>query len=332
MILSMLPITALATYSVDEDVTTVTEQVSQPALRSMMPLKEVKKTLDLTAYLPHELQAFPVSKLQEMLEMQETPAVYVKRNYIEGTYVLIDGDDYTAFGSSETIDLYGDGRQEWLRLEVIGGTADQLNPNNVRYVVTVKMTPLKSLFVSQVYTHDRGRITILDNYTSISGNYSSAGELKWRILNLGTTYKMKLFEAAPETNIGIWAYYLGLELNSVYENVNVKAIRDRDNSDVTSILFGQTDMSVSGGMARSVEDKWDVITFTLWREGESQKSTVSFDIKLREVGVVFGDRMRYMPMPPICVQMCGIRTVSTTTARKAMMKIPSCLSRDSRLM
>ena len=284
MILSMLPITALATYSVDEDVTTVTEQVSQPALRSMMPLKEVKKTLDLTAYLPHELQAFPVSKLQEMLEMQETPAVYVKRNYIEGTYVLIDGDDYTAFGSSETIDLYGDGRQEWLRLEVIGGTADQLNPNNVRYVVTVKMTPLKSLFVSQVYTHDRGRITILDNYTSISGNYSSAGELKWRILNLGTTYKMKLFEAAPETNIGIWAYYLGLELNSVYENVNVKAIRDRDNSDVTSILFGQTDMSVSGGMARSVEDKWDVITFTLWREGESQKSTVSFDIKLREVG------------------------------------------------
>ena len=280
MILSMLPVTALATYSVDED-TSAAAQASQPAVQSMMPLKEVEKTLDLTAYLPHELQAFPVSKLQEMLGMQETPAVYVKRNYIGSTYVLIDSDDYTAFGSSETIDLYGDGRQEWLRLEVIGGTADQLNPNNVRYVVTVKMTSLKSLFVSQVYAHDRGRITILDDYTSISGNYSSAGELKWRILNLGTTYKMQLFEAA---NVGIWPYYLGLELNSVYENVNVKAIRDRDNSDVTSILFGQTDMSVSGGMARSVEDKWDIITFTLWREGESQKSTVSFDIKLREVG------------------------------------------------
>ncbi len=30
MILSMLPITALATYSVDEDVTTVTEQYRSP--------------------------------------------------------------------------------------------------------------------------------------------------------------------------------------------------------------------------------------------------------------------------------------------------------------
>lgn len=283
MILSMLPVTALATYSVDED-TSATAQASQPAVQSMMPLKEVKKTLDLTAYLPHELQAFPVSKLQEMLEMQETPAVYVKRNYVEGSRSPstgdISNDDYTAFGSSETIDLYGDGQQETLRLEVIGGTADQLNPNNVRYVVTVKMTPLQSLFVPQVYTHSREKINILNNKSFISVLHSTEGTA-WQTLFLATTYDIQSFYGARGDGSGIYPYYLGLELNSVYENVNVKAIREEDNSDVTSELFGQPDMSISGGLEKYIYEE-DIITFTLWREGESQESTVNFNINLSQ--------------------------------------------------
>lgn len=278
----MLPVTALATYSVDED-TSATVQASQPAVQSLLPLKEVEKTLDLTAYLPHELQAFPVSKLQEMLEMQETPAVYVKRNYVEGSRSPstgdISNDDYAAFGSSETIDLYGDGRQETLRLEVIGGTADQLNPDNVRYVATIKMTPLQSLFVPQVYTHNREKINILNNKSYISVHHSTEGT-EWQTLYLATTYDIESFYGVRGDGSGVYPYYLGLELNSVYENVNVKAIREEDNSDdVTSALFGQPDMSVSGGLEKYIYEK-DIITFTLWREGESQESTVSLNINL----------------------------------------------------
>lgn len=278
----MLPVTALATYSVDED-TSATVQASQPAVQSLLPLKEVEKTLDLTAYLPHELQAFPVSKLQEMLEMQETPAVYVKRNYVEGSRSPstgdISNDDYAAFGSSETIDLYGDGREETLRLEVIGGTADQLNPDNVRYVATIKMTPLQSLFVPQVYTHNREKINILNNKSYISVHHSTEGT-EWQTLYLATTYDIESFYGVRGDGSGVYPYYLGLELNSVYENVNVKAIREEDNSDdVTSALFGQPDMSVSGGLEKYIYEK-DIITFTLWREGESQESTVSLNINL----------------------------------------------------
>lgn len=281
MILSMLPVTALATYSVDEDVTTVTEQVSQPALRSMMPLKEVKKTLNLTAYLPHELQAFPVSKLQEMLGMQETPAVYVKRSYktdFGDVYEPGTNDNYAAFGSSESIDLYGDGLQETLQLEVIGGTADQLNPNNVRYIATVKMTPLKSLFVPQAYTHNREEIEILNNRSYVARRHFTDGTER-KTLYLGTTYDLQSFFGARGDGSGVYPYYLGLVLNSVYENVNVKAIRERDNFDVTSALFNQPNMSVSGGLERYVYEE-NIITFTLWREGESQESAVSLGIDL----------------------------------------------------
>lgn len=274
----MLPVTALATYSVDEDAS-ATVQASQPALQSMMPLKEVKKTLDLTAYLPHELQEFPVSKLQELLGMQETPAVYVKRNYktdYGDAYFPGINDNYTAFGSSESIDLYGNGLQETIQLEVIGGTADQLNPNNVRYIVTVKMTPLKSLFVPQAYTHNREEIEILDTY--VAKRYSTDGT-EWKTLYLGTTSDLQSFFGARGDGSGVYPYYLGLALNRVYENVNVKAIRERDNFDVTSALFNQPNMSVSGGLERYVYEK-DIITFTLWREGESQKSAVSLGINL----------------------------------------------------
>lgn len=281
MILSMLPVTALATYSVDED-TSATAQASQPAVQSLLPLKEVEKTLDLTGYLPHELQAFPVSKLQEMLEMQETPAVYVRRNYktdYGNTYFPSTNDDYASFGSSETIDLYGNGLQETLQLEVIGGTADQLNPDNVRYVATIKMTPLQSLFVPQVYTHNREKIHILNNKSYISVLHSTEGT-EWQTLYLATTYDIESFYGVRGDGSGVYPYYLGLELNSEYENVNVKAIREEDNSDdVTSALFGQPDMSVSGGLEKYIYEK-DIITFTLWREGESQESTVSLNINL----------------------------------------------------
>ena len=292
MILSMLPVTALATYSVDEDAS-ATVQASQPALYSMMPLKEVKKTLDLTAYLPHELQAFPVSKLQELLGMQETPAVYAKRYTYRAGH-----DSYTAFDSSGTVDLYGYGTVDTFQLEVIGGTADPLDPDNVRYIVTVNMTSAGSLFVPQVYTHDRHDRKEIEIIRSSALGYSHAsGEEGWKQLNLETTYDL---QSLYDPSVGVWPYYLGLELNSVYENVHVQAIRERDGSDVTSMLFGQTNMAVSGGMDRSLEDKWDIITFTLWRDGEAQESTVRLDFKLVQ-------SQRYVWGSNLCADVDGAR-------------------------
>ena len=273
------------------------EPVDTPTLYSMMPLKEVKKTLDLTAYLPHELQAFPVSKLQELLGMQETPAVYAKK-YDYYVDVKNNHASYTAFDSSGTIDLYGvygDARQDTFQLEVIGGTADPLNPDNVRYIVTVNMTSVQSLFVPQVYTHDRKEIEI---FRSSALAYSHAsGEEGWNQLHLETTYDL---QSLYDPSVGVNPYYLGLELNSVYENVHVQAIRERDGSDVTSKLFGQTNMAVSGGMDRSPEDKWDIITFTLWRDGEAQESTVRLDFKLVQ-------SQRYVWGSDLCADVDGAR-------------------------
>ena len=265
------------------------EPVDTPTLYSMMPLKEVKKTLDLTAYLPHELEAFPVSKLQELLGMQETPVVYAKRH----------DDDYAAIDPSGTIDLYGDPNRDTFQLEVIGGTADPLDPNNVRYIVTVKITPLKSLFVPQVYTHDRKEITVIDRLSSVNTYHSSDGR-RFQMLFIGAIYDNDSFfvptgdgrPSRPER-----PFYLGLELNSVYENVHVKA--STLSSDVTSMLFGQTDMSTSGGLERYMSNGND-INFVLWREGESKQSVVT-------LGFTLESYQRFVQGHEVCADVDGAR-------------------------
>lgn len=158
MILSMLPITALATYSVDEDVTTVTEQVSQPALRSMMPLKEERVSINLEGLLRSELESYATSNLvakinekitneAHKINLNENEAVWAKWSYqdADGNYVN-KSDDFVRLGDTTDLADYSD-YNTGIRAELIVGKVDQLNLNNLRYIVEIQTTALNDMFM-----------------------------------------------------------------------------------------------------------------------------------------------------------------------------------------
>ena len=297
MVLTMLPVTALATgvaddvtpAPVEETVGTVQEEAAAPqeeemaapavkssesgiSVQSMLPLKEIHKELDLTGYLPHELEAFPVAKLVELLGMEKTPAVWAKYDYLDANKQrwVSTTDGFTAFDGSGTINL--NANEDSFQLEVIAGTADQLALDNVRYVVTVKITPMAKFFVPTIYTENREKVTIYENEPPVT-YYRGYHYVYIRHFIDGT-----LFPDTSNVSDAEAIYYLGLTLNSVFQGVHVKAIDESSGNDVTSELFDNTDMSVSGGMKRNWVMRGD-ITFTLWRDGESEASefVIAFD-------------------------------------------------------
>ena len=166
MILSMLPITALATYSVDEDVTTVTEQVSQPALRSMMPLKE-EREYQFEGLLRSELESYATSNLvakinekitneAHKINLNENEAVWVKWSYqdADGNYVN-KSDDFVRLGDTTDLADYSD-YNTGIRAELIVGKVDQLNLNNLRYIVEIQTTALNDMFMVTPANKARG--------------------------------------------------------------------------------------------------------------------------------------------------------------------------------
>lgn len=175
MILSMLPITALATYSVDEDVTTVTEQVSQPALRSMMPLKEERVSINLERLLRSELESYATSNLvakinekitneAHKINLNENEAVWAKWSYqdADGNYVN-KSDDFVRLGDTTDLADYSD-YNTGIRAELIVGKVDQLNLNNLRYIVTIQTTALTDMFTVTIANKDRATMDVFESF------------------------------------------------------------------------------------------------------------------------------------------------------------------------
>lgn len=127
----------------------------QAELASMLPLRERYFTLDMTDYFPNELKNLQlntvVSGLQERgadIASDADIAVWAKWGYYDenGDYVS-ENDNYTVIGESRTIDFSNDSPSSYsttesFSIELIVGTVDQLNSDNVRYHLTVKTANL----------------------------------------------------------------------------------------------------------------------------------------------------------------------------------------------
>ena len=114
--------------------------------RSLLPLTEKQFTLDLTGYFSEELKAVQLQAVvQGLTPLGDDPAetelskytVWAKRIYNDETGALLYGDGgYTKIGPEQTLDLsglYGD-----CIFDLIVGTSNQLDPNNVRCVVNLR--------------------------------------------------------------------------------------------------------------------------------------------------------------------------------------------------
>lgn len=139
------------------------------ALMSLLPIKEYRYLdLDMTGYLPYELENVAVSAvlsgMKEQNPSDDLPEVD------EGDLVVwakgYNNDDFTIVGQDGTIDLSPEYQgSNSARFELVVGTDDQLDMSNVRYILDIEVTPSDELLTATARTADRqGVIDVYDSY------------------------------------------------------------------------------------------------------------------------------------------------------------------------
>ncbi|MCL2152229.1 MAG: S-layer homology domain-containing protein [Oscillospiraceae bacterium] len=139
-----------------------------PGIRpqSLLPLQETYVTLDLKSYPPASLREVKfytvLSELsQDQIAEDEAAVVWIKRS--SGS----DDDRFEIAKQTDTIDLSpeGNNRKTSFELELIVGTANQLDPNNKRYIVSVETSSRADFYNFSVYTEsDRERVNAQVEY------------------------------------------------------------------------------------------------------------------------------------------------------------------------
>lgn len=207
MLVSLLPVTALAEEAVDDgepvigeetEVVEETEAVEEapdvelseigvwvgddyiraeegPALMSLLPLTEKYYTLNLRGYLPDELKAVSLETIKSAVPKYGTTgsiegdiAVWARWGHQteDGDWVY-ENDDFTILGDAETIDLSTAYRwDDTLTLELIVGTADQFDPGNTRYIISVLVRGVADLLTFNAADENRREIDVYGVYIS----------------------------------------------------------------------------------------------------------------------------------------------------------------------
>lgn len=130
----------------------------QVAPQSLLPLKEVSlNDVDLTGFLPAELKQVKVSAVLSSDQLNDAQAVVWAKGY--------RNDDFIVIGSNGTMDLsLEEDWDNWEYLQLIVGTADQLDPNNIRYNIGIRVTPYQDMLTFQAANENRTAITVFGSY------------------------------------------------------------------------------------------------------------------------------------------------------------------------
>lgn len=260
MLISMLPTASLAANQVE---------ATGPDLAiytSMLPLEEHRFEVDFTKKLPAELKAVPVKEIFQGsgYTIKDSDVVsWSKESYSES-------DDFVTIGANGTVDVsqvysYNDRAT----LTMIVGTADQLNPNNIRYIVDVKVSPLEDLLVFDAATQNRQKIEVYNH-----NNYYSDGGYVWDGNNV-SVYQIS-------TNPANYKYgdtaYISMDFGESWKDAGLTATvysgyyktqSELPTSTVTDSVWAQNDLAAAGGFLGSYnyvrEDGSQAFTLALKR-------------------------------------------------------------------
>jgi len=143
---------------------------------SLLPLQETRLTVDLTKYLPAELEEVGVNAVLTGQTIAEGAAVVWAKGYQDDNYTIADKNAKLNLSPSY-------GSETSIYLELIVGTADQLDTNNKRYLVTAKISPISDFLAFSAFTETGDKIDVFDQYYTIDteGPYYRVdiGEGKW---------------------------------------------------------------------------------------------------------------------------------------------------------
>ena len=144
---------------------------------SLLPLKEVHLEVDLTKFLPAELKNVGISTVLPGQSVADGAAVVWAKGYSD--------DNFTIADKNVKFDLSpGRGSSSPVYLELIVGTADQLDKSNIRYIVNADICPLSDVLTFSAFTKDGEALQVFDQYCSDDGNGGqryqfNIGEGKW---------------------------------------------------------------------------------------------------------------------------------------------------------
>ncbi|MDO4295478.1 MAG: putative Ig domain-containing protein [bacterium] len=116
---------------------------------SLLPLREVRGYLMLNAYSEEELKAMPLETLLGLLKDEDGNPIEIPEDAeVVWTYFKDeDGnrlyEEYHMIGRDETVDVSAmSSRTTRYTMEMIVGTGTQLNPDNIRYIITTYVNAL----------------------------------------------------------------------------------------------------------------------------------------------------------------------------------------------
>ena len=200
------------------------------AALSLLPLKEKTLSVDLSAYTPVELTAVSVDSIfMGENALTDTDSVMWTYSY---------GDDFTVSASGDDLDLSYSTTSTSATWEMIVGQADQLDADNIRYMVQLTLNGSQNWLTPTVYTQDgtgkRTEISVADSYYS---DYYSSGENGRR-----------LYIRVPEREMGNASQvYVGL-------NINKDAFEDTQ-FDRLKVYEGKFDTAAEAESAKEITDR-----------------------------------------------------------------------------
>lgn len=128
---------------------------------SLLPLTEKRLTVDLSAYTPAELT------------MVSLDSVFTGEYALDETQKVVwtfgaNGDDYLVANAGDIINISCDTYDDSASCQMIVGEADQLAEENIRYIITLDLTPSREWLIPTIYSQDnsgtREEIIVKENY------------------------------------------------------------------------------------------------------------------------------------------------------------------------
>lgn len=174
-------------------------------LRSLLPISETSLSVDLTGFTPVELTRVSLSSVnfgEEQLGSNGTKVSFKR---------LRSNDDYECTDLSGDAFLNATGGSNLIQWEMIVGTIDQLDENNVRYIVTGNKSYPYNWLTASVYSQQTGgeRVAVdpVDCHYSVYEAYD---------------YDM-VYISMPESLINNTNMYFSFQLSEPYSAKKIKA-------------------------------------------------------------------------------------------------------------
>lgn len=185
---------------------------------SLLPLAETRLTVDLSAFNPLELSMIKVKTILQGTTVADNAAVaWVDMNYGENDFDVTGIDDSINLSDHTSYNTYKN-------LQLIVGDGDQLNPDNLRYIISARITRSEDWLMPTVYTQTkdingniiRNKIGTIDNYTY----YSDSSALSVAYQDVGISS-----EDVADKDV-----YVGFDAISVTEGGYVKVFQGTYNN------------------------------------------------------------------------------------------------------